>query len=109
MGVKHIYKWNNHRSNNKIRVHIVLCDFSRKKTDNAITENRYRKSVIEKLKLIPFLSLKIVAQIAVNKRGGEESFYWIPHFLVIFTNMKITKATMIKVIRATRKPPTPNS
>jgi hypothetical protein len=39
------------------------------KTNNAIIENRYRKSVIKKLKLIPFLSLKIVAQITVNNRG----------------------------------------
>jgi len=31
----------------------------------------------------------------------------MPHFLVIFTKRKITKATIMKVIRATRKLPTP--
>ncbi len=34
--------------------------------------------------------------------------YLIPHFLVIFTSMKITNATMMNVISATRKLPTPN-
>jgi hypothetical protein len=33
----------------------------------------------------------------------------MPHFLVTLTMMNITKATMMKVIKATRKFPTPNS
>lgn len=41
------------------------------------------------------------------KKG--DGFYFMPHFLVTFTRMKITKATMMKVIKATRKPPTPKS
>ena len=40
------------------------------------------------------------------KRGRG---YLIPHFLATFTSKKITKATMMNVIKATRKPPTPNS
>ena len=32
----------------------------------------------------------------------------MPHFLVIFTSRKITKATIMKVIKATRKSPIKN-
>jgi len=32
----------------------------------------------------------------------------MPHFLVIFTSRKITKATIMKVIKATRKSPIRN-
>ena len=33
----------------------------------------------------------------------------MPHFLVIFTSRKITKATIMKVINATKKLPMPNT
>jgi hypothetical protein len=52
----------------------IRYEFPRRKTNKATIENKYRKSVIKKLKLISFLSLKIVAKIAVNKRGWRGIF-----------------------------------
>ena len=43
------------------------------------------------------------------KRVECDGFYSIPHRLVIFTSMKITKATMMKVINATKKLPIPKA
>ena len=45
----------------------------------------------------------------LKKREREANCYWMPHFFVILTIMKITKATMMKVIKATKKLPIPNT
>jgi hypothetical protein len=57
--------------------------------------------------------VKLLEGVSVKKCGFlevvAEKDYSIPHFLVIFTRRKITKATIMKVINATKKSPTPNN
>jgi len=69
-------------------------------------KNLLQKGNASKKENVYCFLLKTAAQILQKKEKGW--VYSMPHFLVTLTMRKITKATITKVMTATKKLPKPN-